>query len=123
VVGLRQLAGHLVENGFGNGLVEAMQRGAKLAGQDGLAVVAALRGVAVWRYIRAVQVVPAGVLEPGEGELFEVGFSHAAWHRNYATASVNAAQNIWKLRELLRAGSMRFPNALAASVFLKPFLK
>ena len=70
MVGLGELAGDVVENGFGDSWVEAMKGGVQVVGKDDLAVVGAFGRVAVGRDVGAVEVVPAGILEPGEGELF-----------------------------------------------------
>jgi hypothetical protein len=74
VVGLGELPGHLVEDGFGGVRVEAVQSGTQMVGQQHLAVVGAFGRVAVGRDVRAVEVVPAGVLEPGEADFLKLLF-------------------------------------------------
>ena len=76
MIGLGDLVRYLFEGGFRNGGVEAMQRGAELIGQQHFAVVAALGRVAVGGDIGTMEVIPAGVLEPSDGELFEMIFGN-----------------------------------------------
>ena len=67
---------HLVQHRLGHVRIQAAQRIEQPPRQHHLPVVGALGRIAVRRDVRAVAVFPAGVLEPGEGELFEVVFSH-----------------------------------------------
>ncbi|OIQ65288.1 hypothetical protein GALL_531540 [mine drainage metagenome] len=79
VIRLAQLVRHLVQHRTGDLRIQPRQGLTQLALQQHLAIVAALGAVAVRRNVRASAVVPAGVLKPGEGKLFEVVFNHCVY--------------------------------------------
>jgi hypothetical protein len=74
MVGLGKLTGHLVEVASGMFGLRRCSAVRADGGQEHLAVVGPFGRVAVGRDVRAVEVVPAGVLEPGEADFLKLLF-------------------------------------------------
>ena len=77
VLGLGKLVCYFVQHGGRCLMVEQSQCRTQLALQQHLAVISALWRVTVRGNVEAGAVIPAGVLKPLEGEVFEFGFRHA----------------------------------------------
>jgi hypothetical protein len=67
---------YFIQHGARYGWVQAAQRIKQSTRQYHLPVICTLRRIAIRCDIRAVNIFPAGVLEPGKGELLEVVFSN-----------------------------------------------
>ncbi len=67
---------YLVQHRLGYTRIQPVQRIEQAPLQQHLPVIGALGRIAVRGDVWAMAVFPAGVLEPGQGELFEIVFSH-----------------------------------------------
>ncbi len=72
---LGDMVHHFVERGCGDGGVQNPQGLLQPAGQDDLAVILALRRLAIRGNVRPEAGLPAALLEPAKGELFQVIFA------------------------------------------------